>query len=439
MLYDNTITAVAEALLAPVVVLDDDPTGAQTLAGVRVLLEWDRARVAAALTGRPSVHLITNSRALVPMAARERVAEAAATALASSPDAHLVLRGDSTLRGHLLEEYQAVASTVAPGSWPPLLLAPALPAAGRITRHGIHMMRRNGAPIPLHDTEYARDGVFTYANARLAAWAEERSHGFFAAENARELDLFALRSTGPEAVTKLLQAASRRGVPAVIAPDAETDEDLHLIAEGYAAAVRAGAPALARCAPAFAGILTGTTAADLVVAPQLDRGHLLVVCGSYVPTSARQLEAVRAMHPRLIVEADASALAGRNATTEHARVAQIASNVLHSEHIAVIAIDGTPLAAPRLDVAERVAAGLARIVQLVEPQPEIVIAKGGITSTVTLRDGFGTFDAEVIGPVLPGVSYWRAEREAAPLHYFVVPGNVGPDDLLVRLLDLIAG
>src|SRR5262245_39944865 len=89
-----------------VVVLDDDPTGAQTLAGISVLLSWDDPKhIAHALEGRRSVHLVTNTRAFSPARARAVVADAARSARIGAGDAHLVLRGDSTLRGHLLEEY----------------------------------------------------------------------------------------------------------------------------------------------------------------------------------------------------------------------------------------------------------------------------------------------------------------------------------------------
>ena len=118
------------------VVLDDDPTGVQTLAGIRVLLAWDPARVRAALAGRPSVHLITNTRALPAERVRTFVAGAASAALEGVPDAAVVLRGDSTLRGHMLEEYLGVRDVVAPSGWPVLLLVPALPSAGRVTVGG---------------------------------------------------------------------------------------------------------------------------------------------------------------------------------------------------------------------------------------------------------------------------------------------------------------
>src|SRR5215208_3242783 len=266
------------------VVLDDDPTGVQTLAGIRVLLAWDEDDVRAALDGRPSVHLVTNARALAPERARAVTASAARTALAGAPGAQVVLRGDSTLRGHLREEVEAVASVVTRGRVPPLLLVPALPAAGRVTVAGVHLLERDGRSVPLHETEYAADGVFSYRSARLLEWAEERSAGLFRAGDGRELHLDALRAGGPAAVVDALAELAAAGRPAVLAPDAVTAGDLELVAEGYRRAVAAGTEALVRCAPAFVGVLAGTTARHLVAAPDA-RDGTLVVCGSYVPAT----------------------------------------------------------------------------------------------------------------------------------------------------------
>jgi uncharacterized protein YgbK (DUF1537 family) len=64
-----------------------------------------------------------------------------------------------------------------------------------------------------------------------------------------------------------------------------------------------------------------------------------------------------------------------------------------------------------------------------------VVAKGGITSCVTLRDGFGATEADVVGPLLPGVSRWRTED----LDYVVVPGNVGDEHLLADVVARVLG
>ncbi len=91
-----------------VVVLDDDPTGTQSATGVRVLLRWDTDRLTAALSQVDAVYLQTNSRAIDEAAAvalcrriREEIDIAAARL---GEPVQVVLRGDSTLRGHVFAE-----------------------------------------------------------------------------------------------------------------------------------------------------------------------------------------------------------------------------------------------------------------------------------------------------------------------------------------------
>ena len=418
--------------------LDDDPTGAQTLAGIRVLLSWSPARIADALDGRPAVHLITNSRAVSPEAARELVGGAARDALAGVPGAQVVLRGDSTLRGHLLEEYLAVRDATRPGEHPALLLAPALPSAGRVTVGGVHLIERDGRRVPLHETEYARDGLFSYTDARLLRWAEQRSSGHFAAAAGRELPLVELRAGGAEAVSAALADLAGRGCPAVLAPDAETSADLELLAAGYADAVERGTAALVRCAPAFAGVLSGTTAPGLVDAPHAD-GDVLVVCGSYVPTSRRQLARLVDSGRHVLVEVDAAALGSTRAAG--AEIARAAREIDARRSRGGAVVLATPAERPPglrgLDVGERISRNLAAVVAALEKPPRVVVAKGGITSAVTLQHGLGADEAEVVGPVVPGVSLWRAAGRRGPVDYFVVPGNVGSDDLLVGLVERV--
>lgn len=422
-----------------VVVLDDDPTGVQSLEGVRVLLRWDAERVGAALAGRRAVHLITNSRALPPDRVERLVAGAARVALATAADARVVLRGDSTLRGHLLEEYLGVRSVVAPGRWPVLLLVPALPAAGRITVDGVHLFVREGVPTPLHETEYADDGVFSYSSARLLAWAEERSDGLFRPSDGAELSLAALRAGGPAAVSDALCGLGGRGRPAAFGPDAETERDLELIAAGLTAAEAKGCEVIVRCAPAFAGVLAGTTAREPASLPAGKR--VLVVCGSYVPQTTRQLARLGDAHPDALVEADVRSFVDGDHEAEARRLGHVASELLDRGGLAVVATPRErPGTALSLEAGDCVAAGLAEVVARVVPRPDVIVAKGGATSAVTLRDGVGAAEAEVVGPVEPGVSLWSARWPGGePLDYLVVPGNIGDDGLLARLVAGIDG
>ena len=420
------------------VVLDDDPTGVQTLAGVRVLLAWNEERVRVALHRRSAVHLITNTRALTPERVQPVIEEATRTALAGAPTAHVVLRGDSTLRGHLLEEYMGVQEVLGGGALPVLLLVPALPSAGRVTVGGVHLFERDAVRTPLHETEYARDGVFAYRSARLLEWAEERSNGFFRATAGSDLPLDALRSGGAPAVANALVGLAAGGEPAVFAPDAETEADLELVAAGFEAAAERGTAVIVRCAPAFAGVLAHTTATT--PAPLPGRGDgVFVICGSYVEQTTRQLSRLLDDHPESLVEPDLGALAGINPTGEIAALAAEASSRLALDGLAVLA---TPRARPggmtSLEAGGRIALNLARIVAGLDPRPSVVVAKGGTTAAVTLRDGVGASEAEVVGPVEPGVSRWAARwRDGAPLDYLVVPGNVGNDNLLALLVGSI--
>ncbi len=424
----------------PLIVLDDDPTGTQAVADVPVLLEWDVQLIReAAGSGSPAVHLLTNSRAFPPARAAEIVRDAAEAAVAALGRPRLALRGDSTLRAHLLEEYLAVRDAAFPGRNPPLLLVPALPHAGRITVGGIHLIERDGKRVPLHKTEYGADPGFAYRDARLLQWAEDRSSGFFRRRAGREVHLESLRSEGPQAVARALVELAETGAPAACAPDAETLDDLATIAKGLRAAEAAGADVLVRSAPTFIGVLAGNLATRRVKPPSA-RGRLLVVCGSYVPASTRQLAVVVDAYPSSLVEVDVLAFAGEDAAAEVERAAAAAARRLEQDGLAVVATPRTRSEATRsFEAGERIAANLARVVRAVDPPPGAVLSKGGITSAVTARLGLGARRALVRGPLVDGVALWQVEGDRGRLPYVVFPGNVGADGTLLEVVRLILG
>jgi uncharacterized protein YgbK (DUF1537 family) len=416
------------------VVLDDDPTGTQTSAQVSVVLEWSPHTLAAARQpGDRALHIVTNARAHAGDEAAQLTRSAAAAARVAFPSARIVLRGDSTLRGHVGEEYEAVRTAAGTAGNPPLLLVMALPAAGRLTRQGVHLLMRDGDAVPLHLTEYARDRTFGYSTATLSEWAEERSAGRFRATRARRVELGALRAEGgAAAVAAALGAAWRAGQPAVVVPDAETDQDLAIIADGLREAERDSVPVIVRCAPAFAGVLSGTTATRPALPPP-SASSVLVLCGSYVPGATDQLVALEAARPGTLIEVDIRELMRGPSAGEAERVAAAASGSIRTCGLAVVATprryDGslTDVTAQR-----RLAVALAEVARLVPASA--TVAKGGITSAITARAGLGVGWARVEGPLLPGVSLWTLPDDRS---LAVVPGNVGGSSLLVELVDLI--
>jgi uncharacterized protein YgbK (DUF1537 family) len=425
------------------VVLDDDPTGTQAVRQVPVLLAWDEPRLRrAASRRRPAIHLMTNVRAVSSRDAYAITLDAARAALRVVPQAQLVLRGDSTLRGHVGEEYHAVREAAFAGRAPVLLIVAALPAAGRVTRDGVHWLVNGEERRPLHETEYARDGSFSYRSARLLEWAEERSGGELPAAAGSELPLARLRSGGPEAVADAILRAARAQGPAACAPDAESVEDLRAIAAGKRLAEGAGAEVIVRCAPTFAGVLADTLATEPLTVPRARERGALVLCGSYVPGTTRQLEHARRALRLKPIEVDVLALAagGDAAAEEAVRAAAAARRQLDERRLALVA---TPRERPpgttSLEAGARIAHGLARVLALLDPPPDVVIAKGGITSQVAFQQGLGVSEAMVAGPVATGVAEWRAEVDGRRVAYLVFPGNVGDEGHLTALVRAVLG
>jgi uncharacterized protein YgbK (DUF1537 family) len=413
------------------VVLDDDPTGTQAVSDVLVVLDWSDPGVWDGVRAdERTVHMLTNSRAHTGAEAGALVASAAAAARARHPRARLVLRGDSTLRAHVWEEYDALRAVVAGGRALPLLLVPALPAAGRVTIGGVHLIERDGVRVPLHETEYARDGGLAYSDADLARWADERSGGRLAAADAVRVPLERLRRpAGANDVAAAIAAAAAHGRPAAVIPDAETGADLRAIARGLRAAEEARIGVIVRCAPAFAAVLTGSGARTPAAAPRGDRG-VLVVCGSFVPATTAQLEALARARPGAAIAADVHALAGDSWRDEADRLAGDARDRIDRLGLAVVAtgrVRDPALVDP--DAQRRVATALAQVARRV--RAGVVVAKGGITAAVTARAGLDARVARVIGPILPGVALWRL---AEGTDYVVVPGNVGGPGLLADVI-----
>jgi uncharacterized protein YgbK (DUF1537 family) len=423
------------------VVLDDDPTGTQAVSGVPVVLEPTPDLLARACrSGNGFLHVLTNSRALAPEAARETVRLTAELAILSIDDPLVVLRGDSTLRAHLREEWEGVRDALFPGALPPLLLVPALPSAGRITIEGVQYVTDVSARTPVHESPYARDPVFGFSHSYLPDWAAERSCGYFAAADARVVSLSVLRKEGSAAVVSALAELAARRHAAVCAVDAQTESDVALAAAGLRQAHASGIPVIGRGSPAFSAALAGPDAAVRRVLPRSGSGRsVLIVCGSHVPRSTRQLAELNRRHPGTCIELDLHRALGQERDAEQVRVVT-ASLPLLERGLAIVA---TPReferAAESSEAGAEVAAMLARVVRELASRTTFVVAKGGITSAVVARDGLGATLAEVVGELVPGVSMWDLESAETKPPIAVFPGNVGEDAALADLVDLVRG
>ncbi len=125
-----------------VVVLDDDPTGTQTVHDTIVLTEWSLPALVRELeSADPVCYILTNTRsvsAAEAIALNREIARNLRTAAQSTGRRYTVIsRSDSTLRGHFPAETDALAASA---EAPPdgVLVIPAFMAGGRYTIRGLH-------------------------------------------------------------------------------------------------------------------------------------------------------------------------------------------------------------------------------------------------------------------------------------------------------------
>lgn len=457
----TTLTAEAvrqarEAGAHRLVVLDDDPTGTQSVGDLPVLTGWNEADLAWALgTGAPAVYVMTNSRSLAPDTAATRNREVATNALKAAAqlglDIDFVSRSDSTLRGHyplepdVLIEVLAGAGIGTDG----VIIVPAFGDAGRITVDSIHYAGSDATGfVPVGQTEFARDASFGYTASDLRDWVEEKSQGRYRASDVVSVHLADLRGD-IDAVTRTLMGLTE-GQPVVV--DVVEESDLRALALAILAAEAAGKRFVHRVGPPFVRALIGQDVLAPLTSDDVARirdggvgedavGGLIAI-GSHVAMTTRQLEALRERRQPTELEIDVRRVLGADRDAHLDDLVDQAVRALTEGNVVVrtsrTLITGDD-ADSSLDIARTVSDSLVEVVQriLAVRPPRFVVAKGGITSSDVASRGLGITRAIVRGPMLPGiVSLWEpSDGPARGIPYIVFAGNVGDDQGLADVVD----
>jgi uncharacterized protein YgbK (DUF1537 family) len=180
------------------------------------------------------------------------------------------------------------------------------------------------------------------------------------------------------------------------------------VACGVLLAERAGMSFLFRTGPSFVRALSGTgpraplRGAEIHAATGGRGGHGLIVVGSHVSQTSRQVAALRARRATTDIELDVPAiLRGDDVVTATAR--QVAGGLSRSDVLLFTsrAVAAGSDGADSLAIARRISAALSRTVrQALGAKPAWVIAKGGITAHDVMRRGLG-IHARGGRPVVP--------------------------------------
>ena len=279
-----------------VVVLDDDPTGTQTVHDVPVLTTWSVDVLSTELVNAaPAFYVLTNSRSLPSDAAQTLAHEIGANLKAAiritGRDAIIISRSDSTLRGHFPAEVDALTGAL-DHEFDACLIIPCFIEGGRYSVDDVHYVQEGEDFVPAAETPFAQDAAFGYRSSNLRAWVEEKTAGRVPASDVASISIDLLRRGTPEQVRDALLDL-KNGVMCVV--NAADYADLEVLVLALLDAEAAGRRFIYRTAASFVRVRAGITPRPLLTRDDIlldDRGGALVVVGSYVPKTTLQLNAL---------------------------------------------------------------------------------------------------------------------------------------------------
>lgn len=433
-----------------IIVLDDDPTGSQTVHSCLLLTRWDEAALRQALLDpSPLFFVLTNTRgmdALRAAAVTREVCRALHRVLddlaAQGQHFHtlFVSRSDSTLRGHYPVETDVMAETLGP--FDAHFLVPAFFEGGRITRDSVHYLMVDGVPTPVAETEFARDSVFGYTHSYLPDYVEEKTRGRIPANR---VERFLLDDVRGDALPRLMALTGNQ----CCVVDAETQADLdHFAAQLKQAAgqgkrflFRSGASLLT----ALAQLPPQPVAAGAMHRYVRDGHPGAVIVGSHVKKTTEQLEQLLLEPGAVSVEIDVDRVISHREALRLEILAKVAG---------IHAAGNTPVIytsrqertfssqAVRLAFGEQVSAFLMEVVKQLPTTLGFLISKGGITSNDVLSSGLALRTSRVLGQILPGCSVVRCPLDHPrypDMPVVIFPGNVGDEQGLATVYRRLSG
>ena len=452
----SALSAALSEMKRKIVILDDDPTGVQTVNGVYVYTAWDEITLLEAFQAPEQLFfLLTNSRGLTAPESRllhEEIARnLAAVSAATGKDFLLLSRSDSTLRGHWPLETSVLKDTLEEASgrrYDGEVIYPFFPEGGRYTLDSIHYVRQGDRLVPAGQTEFARDKSFGYSASALPDWCEEKSGGRFLACDCCRISLAELRAGDVDSITAKLTAVHGFGK---ITVDSADYDDTAVFVTALCRAIANGKEFLFRCAAALPKVLGGVKDRPLLTQAELlsgGSGHGgIILVGSHVARTTRQLEALRKSGiPLTFIEFNQHRVLDPGGLDEEAaRVLRQAEALLTAGKSVVVytrrrRLDlDTEDTDRQLEISVRISDALTGIIGNLTVRPSFLVAKGGITSSDVGTKALRVRKALVKGQIRPGIPVWQTGEESKfpGLPFVIFPGNVGDDEDLRRVAETL--
>ena len=433
-----------------IIVLDDDPTGVQTVNGIHVYTDWTEESIAAGFAEENRMFFIlTNSRAFQTAQTeaehRTIAARVAAEARRTGKEFMLISRSDSTLRGHYPLETVTLARTLEESGEriDGEVLMPFFKEGGRFTIGDVHYVQEGAELTPAGDTEFARDKTFGYTSSDMKEYIEEKTQSAFRAADVVSISLDDLRAMRVDVIIKQLMAVTDFRKVIVNAVDYV---DVKVFAIAMIRAMKAGKHFLFRTAAAWTKVIGGVTdkpllRRDELVVPGNANGGLIII-GSHVKKTTEQFEKLRELDAVKFIEFN------HLLVLDTPRLEEELQRIIRETEDAIRHGMTVDTGRKRFDagseeeslrVSVQISDALTSIVRRLSVQPAFLIAKGGITSSDVGTKGLSVRRALVLGQVAPGIPVWQtgAESKFPGMSYIIFPGNVGAVETLRDVVKML--
>ncbi len=438
-----------------IVVLDDDPTGVQTVHDISVYTDWTKDSIRQGFEEENNLfYVLTNSRGFTvdqTTKAHNEIAETVdAVARETGKEYIFISRSDSTLRGHypletklLKENYEKYTKKTIDGE----ILCPFFKEGGRFTIDNVHYVKYGEELVPANETEFARDKTFGYTAASMPEYVEEKTKGAYKSADVTCISLEDIHNVDIDKIEAQLMEVKEFNKIIVNAVDYA---DVKVFCVALYRAMAKGKVFMFRTAAAIVKVMGAVTdqpllTRDQMVVNETDHGGIVVV-GSHTEKTTRQVECLKELTDIEFIELDATlvkddaafeAEVQRCLEKEEECIKAGKTVCCFTSRKLITADTGDKEDELRLSV--KISDAVQSLVGRLSITPSFVIAKGGITSSDVGTKALAVKKANVLGQIKPGIPVWQTGKESKfPLTpYVIFPGNVGEITTLKEAVEVL--
>ncbi len=436
-----------------IIVLDDDPTGIQTVHGVYVYTSWSEEDILEGFMDKNSMFFIlTNSRSFSTSETVEvhKIIGERISKVAKKLDRKFIIvsRGDSTLRGHYPLETDALRDELVSNNfhYDGEIFCPFFLEGGRYTFNDIHYVKTGNELVPASMTEFAKDKSFSYDSSDLKDFINEKNKYKIDKDDIISISIDDLRNFQLDKIYNQITSEVRYKR---IILNATSYEDLKVFVAVLIRAIKMGNNYIIRSAASFPKVLGNIENKELLDSHRIvdvkNKNGGVVIIGSHVKKTTMQLEYLQKSEKDFVfIEFDVKKYFEENGLELEVKrkVAEVEENILQGKTVVVYTsrellktenYDKDEILKASVEISE----SLTNIVKLLKVEPRFILGKGGITSSDIGTKALGVKKAYVLGQVKKGIPVWLTGRKCIfpNMPYVIFPGNVGEIETLREIVE----